>query len=363
MSETINDLPTPSLLIDEERLRGNIRRMQAACDAQGVHLWPHVKTHKTVEIARMQLEAGAQGLVCAKLGEAEALLPSGVRRLFIAYPLVDSRLAPRLRAVADALEELIGAVTSIAQAAALESLLKDAGIILPVLMGVDTGLGRDGIRGDAEASELAAVVLRSKCMRLVGLYTHEGHAYGATTPDGAKQFAEQAMERLRSVRTLLRVSDLTLWPGCSITATAMANLSGVHAVRPGTYVFGDLLLSRVAHVMTPEEVAASVLTTVVDRPSEELALLDGGSKTFSSDRTPGGVYGSLADGRDIHLTRLSEEHGWVTGSQVNELRVGERVRVVPAHICPAINLTDELMVVRSGEVADRWRVAARGRVN
>src|SRR5579883_1290990 len=130
-------LPTPSLLVDRDRLRRNIQRMQAACDAHQTELWPHIKTHKSAQIARMQLEAGAAGLVCAKIGEAEAMLPSGVRRLFIAYPLVDPLQGPRLRALADSLDELIVAVTSEEQAEALERVLAPVDLRLPVIVAVD----------------------------------------------------------------------------------------------------------------------------------------------------------------------------------------------------------------------------------
>jgi D-serine deaminase-like pyridoxal phosphate-dependent protein len=130
--------------------------MQAACDANGVQLWPHIKTHKMVEVARRQLAAGATGLTCAKLGEAEAMLPSGVRRLFVAHSLVDPLHAPRIAALADALDELIVAVTSEAQAEALERVLARAGRRLPALMAVDTGLGREGARGVDGAQRLAA---------------------------------------------------------------------------------------------------------------------------------------------------------------------------------------------------------------
>src|SRR5947207_11186223 len=141
------NLPTPTLLLDKDRVQRNIARMQAVCDAHGVQLRPHIKTHKMVEVARMQLEAGAKGLVCAKIGEAEALLPSGVRSLFLAYSLVDPLQGPRLRALAEKLDELIVACTSVDQATALERVLASVDLRLPVLMAVDTGLHREGVRG------------------------------------------------------------------------------------------------------------------------------------------------------------------------------------------------------------------------
>lgn len=310
----------------------------------------------------MQLTAGAAGLTCAKLGEAEALLPCGVRRVFVAHSLVDILLAPRLRALAEHLDELIVAATSEAQAEVLERVLARANLRLPVLLGVDTGLGREGARTPDDALRLAAFIERQPHLTLRGLYSHEGHAYQSAPGDEAAT-ARAVHERLIGLRDRLGDPSLALWPGCSVTAAAMAALPGVNAVRPGTYVFGDLSLAGRESVMAWDDLALTILATVVDRPAPGLALLDAGSKTFSSDKTAAGIHGALLDHRAVHVSRLSEEHGWTTGPDVDQLRVGERVRVVPAHVCPVVNLADDVTVLNeTGAVVDTWRVAARGKV-
>jgi D-serine deaminase-like pyridoxal phosphate-dependent protein len=334
--------------------------MQAICNAHGVALWPHIKTHKCIEIARIQLEAGAAGLVCAKLGEAETMLASGVRRMFIAYPLVDPETqAARVRAVAESLDTLIVAATSFPQVEALGRVLAAADVTLPVLMAVDTGLGREGVRGKQAAQATAEAIRKQPCMRLAGFYSHEGHAYSAGVDRQAA--ALRCVEHLTAFRDAID-PDLTIWPGCSVTAGLAAGLPGVHAIRPGTYVFGDLWLSRMTGQMSLEQTALSVLTTVVDQPQPGLAFVDGGSKSLGSEKTPDNTIASSADERDLHMTRVSEEHGWVTGSQVDELKIGERIRWIPAHVCPVINLHDELIIVNDGVVTDCWKVAARGKV-
>ncbi len=332
--------------------------MQTVCDSHGTQLWPHVKTHKTVEIARMQLEAGATGLVCSKVSEAEAILPSGVRRLFLAHSLVDPRQAPRLRALAEALDELVLACTSRGQAEALGNVLHAADLRLPVLLAVDTGLGREGVRSENEAVALAEYVQSHPRMTLRGLYTHEGHAYGSD-PGEVEAIAQTVFSTLVRVRDRID-SALSLWPGCSVTATRMAVMKGVTAVRPGTYVFGDLSLAARHRVMPWSALALTVLSTVVDRPTSELALLDAGSKTLSGDKTPQGYSATLYDLSDVHVIKCSEEHGWAGGGMVDTLQIGQRVRLVPAHVCPVVNLADELAVLEDGRVVDTWRVAARG---
>jgi D-serine deaminase-like pyridoxal phosphate-dependent protein len=135
----------------------------------------------------------------------------------------------------------------------------------------------------------------------------------------------------------------------------------VQAVRPGAYVLGDLFLSEVCRTMQFGDVALQVLATVIDRPEPGLALIDAGSKTFSSDRTPEGHSARATDGRDLAVVRCNEEHGYVRGAAVDELRVGERVLFMPAHVCPVVNLTDQVVVTDGGQVVDTWRVEARGR--
>lgn len=356
----LDELATPVVLIDRDRLANNIQAMQARCDARGVELRPHIKTHKMVAVARQQLAAGAVGLTCAKLGEAEAMLPSGARRIFVAHSLVDARQAARVAELAERLDELRLAVTSEAQAEALAAVARRAGRKFEVMMAVDTGLGREGVRSVAAGAALAACLAASGPLELRGFYTHEGHLYGAAPAEQAAQVAA-VIDRVAAVRDAVD-RRLPIWPGCSVSAAQVVDSGRAAAVRPGAYVFGDLFLSAMGGVMAAEAVAASVLATVVDQPEDGLALIDAGSKTFSGDRTPAGVHARASDGRDLAVVRVNEEHGYVRGAAVGELRVGERVRFVPAHICPAINLTDEVVVLAGGEAVARWTVDARGRV-
>lgn len=358
---TIVELATPAILVDRTRLEHNIRSMQAAGDAHGVELRPHMKTHKMVAVARRQLAAGARGLTCAKIGEAEAMLPSGVKSLFIAHSLVDPRQAPRIAALAEQLEDLRVGVTSEAQAVPLARLARLAGRRLKVMMAVDTGLGREGTRSLAEVKALAAHLALSRDLDLAGFYTHEGQTYGADDPTRhAAQFTE-ILDALCAARDAVD-PKLPIWPGCSVSARWMANSGRPQAVRPGSYVFSDLSLTVTTRVATPGEEALHILTTVVDRPAPGLALIDAGSKSLSGDRTPAGIHAVSADGRDLNVFRVNEEHGYVHGAAVDSLRIGEKLRLIPAHVCPVMNLTDEVIVVEGESVVDRWPVEARGRV-
>lgn len=362
MSTSLADLPTPSVVIDLDKLEANLTRMQRVCDHHGVALWPHIKTHKMVEVARRQLAVGAAGLTCAKLGEAEAMLPSGVRRIFIAHSLVAPALAPRLRALAEQLDELIVAATSLPQAEALGRLLDAADLTLPVMMAVDTGLGREGVRDADAARQLGAFVAEHPRLTLKGIYTHEGHTYTASPAETDDHIAF-VRQRLQQIRDLFP-EPLEIWPGCSVTAARMATQPGITAVRPGAYVFGDLYLGSLTQAMDLNDVAASVLTTVIDLPQPDLALLDVGSKTLSGDKQPDGTMAiaTTPDGQTLTVTRANEEHGYLTGPAANALSIGDRLRLTPAHICPVINLTDSVFVVRGDTVIAEWPVSARGAV-
>lgn len=357
---SLSELPTPSVLVDLPRLERNIRQMQETCTLHQTRLRPHIKTHKSVAIARRQLEAGAEGLTVAKVGEAEAMLPSGVRRIFIAHSLVDPVVIPRLQALAEQLDELVLAVTSEPHAEALNNLLNRAGLTLPVWMAVDTGLGREGLRSAEKAGALAARIAGYPHLELAGFYTHEGQFYRSPA-DGRAAMVDAVHGRLLAARDAID-PDLPIWPGCSVTATLMAGREGVTGVRPGAYVFADLALTESTGVMERDDIALTVLSTVIDRPEPGLALVDCGTKTLSSDKSTLGLMGRPIDGRDFALTRANEEHGFVEGAEVDQLQIGEKVRWITAHVCPVVNLTDRLTIFDGDSVLETWPVDARGRV-
>lgn len=358
---SLASLATPAILVDRDRLDANIADMQRHCSAHHVELRPHIKTHKLVEVARRQLAAGAAGLTCAKLGEAEAMLAAGPQSLFVAHSLVDPGQAARVAALTERIPDFRVAVTSEVHAPALAKVAAAAGRRLAVMMAVDTGLGREGVRDLAAAQRLAATLAQSPHLELRGFYTHEGNFYGLPREQQRAQVLE-LVERLAGVRDAIDRA-LPIWPGCSVSAKLIAEISAdrVQAVRPGAYMFGDLYLSEVTGVMPASAVAVHVLATVVDKPEPGLALIDAGSKTFSSDRTAENIHAKAVDGRDLAVVRVNEEHGYVRGTAVDTLQIGERVAFMPAHICPVINLTDEVTVTANGQIAATWRVEARGK--
>jgi D-serine deaminase-like pyridoxal phosphate-dependent protein len=296
----------------------------------------------------------------AKIGEAEAMVPSGVRRIFIAHSLVDPGIIKRLAALDEQLEELVLAVTSEPQAEALNTLLVRAGLKLPVWLAVDTGLGREGVRDPESAGRLATRLTGFSGLQLSGLYTHEGQFY-QSPPSERLSLTDQLHEKLIAYRDAIDPT-LPLWPGCSVTAALMAGREGITGVRPGAYVFADLALTETTGVQDIEDVALNVLSAVIDRPEPGLALVDSGTKTLSSDKTKKGIHARPVDGRDFWISNANEEHGYVEGPEVDQLKIGEKIRWIPAHVCTVVNLTDRLIIHESDDIVDTWSVDARGRV-
>lgn len=358
---------TPAVVVDRGLVQRNIDAMAADARAGGKLLRPHAKTHKMLEVARMQLTAGSRGLQVAKIGEAEALLPSGVDDIFVGYPIVGAQKIARLLDLAEKVQVSIS-LDDLAVAEPIARAAHARGMTLPVLLEINTGMDRVGVTPDravATARRLADL----PGLQIRGVKTHEGQALSrsATIAD-TERAAYAACALMVATAEAIRADGIPcpeVSLGCTGTARFDVRAPGVTEVRPGTYVFYDA--TQVAHGQaTFADVAAWVVATVVSRPDDQRAVIDAGSKVLSSDRLNQKdapvMMGRLIDRPDHHVVRVNEEHGVIATPPGSTLRIGDRVAVVPSHICPVINLTDEVLVADDGVLVDTWRVAARGRV-
>ncbi|MCW2975150.1 MAG: alanine racemase domain protein [Actinomycetia bacterium] len=366
--DTVDD--TPEVVLDLGRVQRNVARAAATAAEHGVALRPHAKTHKLPPIAALQIEAGAVGIQVAKLGEAEVFAGAGIADIFVGYPLVGPRkiarlielletTSSRISVAADALE----VVVPIARAAA------SAGFTVPVVIEVDTGLHRLGVQPGRPTVELASRLADLDGVDVAGVFTHEGHVYTeARSMEDKRAMTQAACAALADTAELVRASGIplaTVSVGSSGTFRFAVECPNITEIRPGTYVFNDLsqLLQGAA---TADDLAAFVVATVVGRPEATRAVIDAGSKVLTSDRLligdPGPTFGAVAGYPGAHATRLSEEHGLLEFPAPTDLRIGDRVAIVPNHICPVINLADSVSVIADGTVVERWEVSARGRV-
>jgi D-serine deaminase-like pyridoxal phosphate-dependent protein len=367
----IADLDTPSVLVDLDVLERNIAEMADLARGAGVALRPHIKTHKTPEIARMQLDAGAVGITCAKIGEAEALADAGLTDFFIAHPLVTAQKARRLAELARRPGVTVATIADSPEGvAALSAVFAGERMPLDVLVKVDTGLARVGVLPGEPTIALAQQIAAAPGLRFAGICAHEGYSYGRSDPAERDAVTRAGVETL--VATARELADAGLPAervsvGSTPGAKAAIQVPGVTEVRPGNYAFYDAMQVGLG-VVPVERCALSVLVTVVSHAARDRAVVDGGSKTFTSDKGVHGMAGANSHGiilgkEDVTLHALSEEHGWLrldpSGSDV---AIGEQLRVIPIHSCPVANLAEDLVVVRGDKVVARWGVAAAGRV-
>lgn len=361
----LDELETPAALVDLEILERNIAGMAAQARRHGVKLRPHAKTHKCVEIGRMQLAAGACGLSLAKTSEAEVFAAAGFDDLFIAYPVVGEDKGRRLLALSERARLSVG-VDSAEGALTLAQVFQGTGRRLDVLLEVDVGFHRVGVAPEA-AAQVARRIADLPGLRLAGLFTHAGHAYGAETPERLAQIGQQEGALLLQAAEAVRAAGLVVEAvsvGSTPTAAQAMAVPGVTEVRPGNYVFRDASQLSLG-ACTLEDCALTVLATVVSAPAPGRAVVDAGSKTLSTDPLrprPDGYGMVLSGGGTSRLERLSEEHGVMAMSPADSFRVGERVRILPNHACVVVNLHDRLWGVRDDQVETEFRVDARGRV-
>ena len=359
---------TPEIVLDLATVRAHIARAAAAARDAGVSLRPHTKTHKLPEIAHLQLEAGAVGVQVAKLGEAEVMADAGIDDILVGYPIVGERKLARLADLAERATITV-TVDSDEIALGIARTALERGLTIRALLELDTGMRRLGVLPGPGAADLAERVAALDGIELVGVFTHEGHVYTQARDDVERErmtleACSAAVETAEEIRNR-GIEAPIVSVGSAGTFRFAIRCPGVTEVRPGTYVFNDR--SQIAQgAAGPADLAAFVVTTVVARPAPDRIVVDAGSKVLTSDRMlvpdPPASFGWVWGHDDWDVVRLSEEHGVLNVPPDARVRIGDRLAIVPNHICPTINLASFVTVAEGGRVAGRWPVAARGLV-
>lgn len=360
----ISELETPAILIDLDIMEANLARVAAYAGQHGLRLRPHTKTHKIPALGRRQIALGAVGLTVAKVGEAEVMVESGTPDLLVAYPIVGRSKLDRLMQVARR-TRLTVSLDSLGVAAALSHAARAARVTVGVLAEVDAGMGRVGVAP-------AAVVPLAKAMAGLPHLEFEGFAF---YPGHIKQPDQTGLSELAQVGALVEsiVRDLkaaglpvnVVSGGTTPTLFHSHLIAGLNEIRPGTYIFNDRN-TALGGGCDWADCAATILTTVVSaRPGH--IIVDGGSKTFSSDGVaiPGEVsYGVVREAPGAHFYKMNEEHGYIDlrNAERKDFLVADRIRVLPNHICVAMNLHEQVYGIRGDQVVETWKVAARGKL-
>ena len=358
----LEDLDTPVLLVDAAALERNIARMAALCRESGVACRPHAKAHKSPDIALMQLEAGAVGVCCAKLGEAEVLAAKGIGDILITTPVIGASKLMRLMQAAR--EARIAVVVDNAEnIAEMAQMAQTAGVRPEVVVEVDVGQGRCGVQPGEPALTLARAVNEAGWLVFRGLQGYQGAIQMTAGFAERKAEAQRASRLLVETAALIRGAGIevgVLTGGGSGTSAIDAAAGGLTELQPGGYIFMD---SRYAAIewddgnRAPFEQSLSVLASVVSRPDARRAIVDMGHKAMTSDGGP--PVPVELPGAAFRFA--GEEHGELSWEGDCPLALGDKVRFWPAHCDTAVNLYDMFIAVRDGEVGAVWEIAARGR--
>jgi D-serine deaminase-like pyridoxal phosphate-dependent protein len=355
------DHPTPSLIVDASRVRRNLDRMQAYCHAHGLRLRPHTKTHKSQNMARLQLDAGAIGLTVAKVGEAECM-SQVCSDIFIAYPAVGGARLERLGELARSHRITVG-VDSLVAAEGVRDAARRFATRIGILVDLDVGFHRTGISDPNEAIRLCEWIAQQKDLYFAGVMCFPGHIL-PTANEEIWQAYQASVQNVLDGLQKRSIEAPTISGGSTPTALQSHRNSLLNEIRPGTYIYNDWNEVRLG-VATLDDCAARVLATIVSTPSRNRFVVDAGSKTLSSDRNaaePDSGFGHVVEYPEAKIIRLSEEHGEVVLPESYVGRpptVGQTVWIIPNHICVCVNLQNAFYLVDGGNAIE-LNVDARG---
>ena len=358
----VEDLDTPVLLVDRGALGRNVARMAALAAEAGLACRPHAKAHKCPHIARLQIEAGAAGVCCAKLGEAEVMAAAGIGDILVTTPAIGRSKAMRLAAAAQAARIAV-VVDDPGNVADLAAAAQTAGRKLDVLVEVDVGQGRCGVPPGPRAAELARLVAGHPWLRFRGLQGYQGALQMQAGLAERRRAVRSALDLLADSAEAVRKAGIeveTLTGGGTGSSAIDAALGGLTEIQPGSYVFMDSNYRAIQWPGAPAppfESALTVLAGVVSRPAADRAILDAGWKSISGDGGPP----SAVDHPQAEFGFAGDEHSALAFPGAAPLAVGDKVALMPSHCDTTVNLHDRFVVVSGGEVEDAWEIAARGR--
>jgi D-serine deaminase-like pyridoxal phosphate-dependent protein len=346
---------TPCAVIDMDKVERNIVRIQKACDAAGVANRPHIKTHKSPVIAKLQVAAGARGITCQKIGEAEVMAKEGgIDDILISYNLIGEEKMARLGAL-QAKVHMTVAADNPTVVAGLPKAAEISGKPLSVVVECDTGRMRAGVETPAEAIALAREIAASPGLKFTGFMLYPTETGWAE----AQKFFDEALAGVREHGLDAKLVST----GGTPNMKNVGKLKGATEHRPGTYIYNDRM-QVAAGVATWDDCALNIYSTVVSRAAPDRGILDAGSKTLTSD-SGGGLdgFGLILEHPEAKIARFAEEHGFLDLTRSNTRpKVGDVVRIVPNHVCVVVNMMDEVVMVRGEEIVGVLPVAARGKL-
>lgn len=365
----ISDLDTPALLIDQEVMMENLRQMQDYADRNHTALRPHTKTHKMPALARLQMEMGACGIAVAKVGEAEVMWENGLRDIFIANEIVGVKKLERIAALAKRGVTISFGVDAPCQVEAAEQVFSAAEVRASVLIEIEVGENRSGIIERADFLALLDAIRACRWVDFCGIFSHDGNCYEAENLEECRKIAAEAQSRTLGFARLAADYGMpcrTVSYGATPTLiNAVDILDGITELRPGTYALMDA--SQGHAVGTLRHCAATVLATVISKPTGERTILDVGAKGLTMQERTRGICatpgkGTILEYPDTHIREVYDEHAILYDRSFHDaVQIGDRVRIIPVHICPVCNLYDQAYLVSRTTVLKELPVLCRGK--
>jgi len=364
-----NQIDTPALLIDQGILLDNIMAMQDKAQRFGVNLRPHTKTHKMPELAKLQLAAGACGITVAKVGEAEVMAEHGLEDIFIANQVVGLVKLCRLRELSKKIKIRVG-VDNEQQVDQLEQVFADEPLPIEVLIEVEVGENRCGVVTDEQLTHLTKYIMSKDKVRLVGVFSHEGHTYSAKDVAECIELALQSQRRTVEAAQIVR----ELGAACDIVSIGSTPslmhagiIPGITEIHPGTYILMDAAQANA--IGSYAGCAATVLATIISKPNESRVVVDAGAKALTAQKREAGICYTPGNGvikssqPQVRLSRVYDEHGLINDQGFYaQVEIGDKVEIIPNHICPVCNLYDTAYLVSRGQVLREIPILCRGKL-
>lgn len=361
----IEELDTPAVIVDLDILEANLKSLGSYCQRHGIGLRPHTKTHKIPAIAKMQIESGAHGITVAKIGEAEVMAGAGLKDILVAYPVLGAAKLERLTKLAHDCKITVS-LDSLVAAQGLSEAASRAGCRVNLLVEFDAGMRRCGIQSVGEWVQLAQAVDRLPGVHFAGLMFYPGHIWDPPAEQGAA--LAQLSQMIAGIQSELSKHGLAcevVSGGSTPTAYNSHQVRGLTEIRAGTYVFNDMNETRAGY-SNISQCALRVVVTVVSNAVKGRAIIDGGSKTFSGDRLISGDkqgFGCVTEHPEVLFASMSEEHGHLDlGDSTWRPQIGEKLTVIPNHVCACVNMHDQIHYHRNGVVEGTWVVQGRGKI-
>lgn len=359
----IDEIETPNVIIDWDKLNKNIEEMSNFAKTFGKKLRPMIKTHKSLEIGKIQEKYGISGIQCAKLSEAQIFLEAGFKDIFISSEIVDRSKLEKAKNLSKKMDKLILAVDSIEGIRKLGDVFDDEKVY--VRIEIDSGHHRCGIKPE-DIIFLYREIEKFPNLNFDGVFTHGGHSYYAKSEEERKEASFKEVDEVLKAKRILNENGInceTVSIGSTPSVFFGGRVEGVTEIRPGNYVFYDYKQVKLG-VTKLERVSLSIISQVISKPEKDRVLIDAGSKVLSLDyvlEKGEKVYGYILEHPNAIIYNLSEEHGWIKIKEDSKINVGDKITIIPVHACLVMSNFDYFYLVRGNEVLGKYNIEARGK--